>query len=325
MQQKSKPTVLHVGSLIELCAERYRPHFSVHEIAPDPPPDTPLAAEAEALIAAAPISAALIAALPNLRLIAAYGVGVDKIDLAAARARGIAVTNSPGPTDGCVADMAWALLLAAARGVVAGDGFVRAGRWRDGLFPLMPRLHHRRMGILGLGRIGREIARRAAGFDMPISYHNRHPVPDALYAYRDSVHALADEVEVLMVACPGGEGTRNLVDAAVLRALGPRGILVNIARGSIVDEDALVAALETRTIAAAGLDVFAHEPEVPARLIALDTVVLAPHRAGGTIETWQECADMVVANLRAFYAGEPLPTPVDPTSIVIPAKAGTQS
>jgi lactate dehydrogenase-like 2-hydroxyacid dehydrogenase len=174
----------------------------------------------------------------------------------------------------------------------------------------MPRLHHRRMGILGLGRIGREIARRAAGFDMPVSYHSRRRVPDVPYAYRDSVHALAEAVEVLMIACPGGEGTRNLVNAGVLRALGPRGILVNISRGSIVDEDALIHALETGTIAAAGLDVFAHEPEVPARLLALDNVVLTPHRAGGTIETWQECADMVVANLRAFYAAEPLPTPV---------------
>ena len=310
MQEKSKPTVLHVGSLIGLCAERYRPHFSLFEIAPDAVPDARLAMEVQALIAAAPIPTALIAALPKLRLIAAYGVGVDKIDLAAARARGIAVTNSPGPTDGCVADMAWALLLAAARGVVAGDRFVRAGAWHAGLFPLMPRLHHRRMGILGLGRIGREIARRAVGFDMQVSYHNRRPAPGVPYVYRDSVYALAEDADVLMVACPGGEATRNLVDAGVLRALAPRGILVNIARGSIVDEDALIAALETGGIAAAGLDVFAHEPEVPARLAALDNVVLTPHRAGGTIETWQECADMVIANLRAFYAGERLPTPV---------------
>jgi lactate dehydrogenase-like 2-hydroxyacid dehydrogenase len=311
MNEMPKPRVLHVGELIELCAERYRAHFRVADIAPDAVPEPELAAEVEALIAAAPISAALIAALPRLRLIAAYGVGVDKIDLGAARARGIAVTNSPGPTDGCVADMAFALLLAAARGVVAGDRFVRAGKWRDGLFPLLPRIHHRRMGILGLGRIGREIARRVAGFDMPVSYHNRRRVADVDYAYKDSVVALAADADVLMVACPGGAATRHLVDAAVLRALGPRGILVNIARGSIVDEAALIAALEGGVIAAAGLDVFDHEPEVPARLIALDNVVLTPHRGGGTIETWQECADLVIANLRAHYRGERLPTPVD--------------
>ena len=298
----SKPTVLHVGELIDLCAERYRAHFEIV--------DTP-SAEVEALIAAAPISAGLIAALPRLRLIAAYGVGVDKIDLAAARARGIAVTNTPGPTDGCVADMAFALLLAAARGVVSGDRFVRAGRWRDGMFPLLPRIHHRRIGILGLGRIGREIARRAVGFDMPVSYHNRRRVAEVDYAFRESVVALAEGADILMVACPGGEATRHLVDAAVLRALGPRGILVNIARGSVVDEAALIMALETGTIAAAGLDVFEHEPKVPARLMALDNVVLTPHRAGGTIDTWEECADLVIANLRAHYRGERLPTPVD--------------
>jgi lactate dehydrogenase-like 2-hydroxyacid dehydrogenase len=311
MNEMPKPTVLHVGSLIELCAERYRAHFRIVEIAPDALPQPGLAAEVEALIAAAPISAAMIAALPRLRLIAAYGVGVDKIDLDAARARGIAITNAPGPTDGCVADMAFALLLAAARGVVAGDRFVRAGKWRDGLFPLLPRLHHRGMGILGLGRVGREIARRAAGFDMPVSYHNRRRVADVGYAFRENPLALAADADILMVACPGGEATHHLVDAAVLRTLGPRGILVNIARGSIVDEAALITALETGAIAAAGLDVFANEPEVPARLAALDNVVLTPHRAGGTIETWQECADLVIANLRAHYRGERLPTPVE--------------
>ncbi len=301
MNEMTKPTVLHVGELIDLCAERYRAHFRIV----DSPTD-----EIEALIAAAPISADLIATLPRLRLIAAYGVGVDKIDLAAARARGIAVTNTPGPTDGCVADMAFALLLAAARGVVSGDRFVRAGKWPEAQFPLLPRIHHRRMGIIGLGRIGREIARRAAGFDMPVSYHNRRPLTDVDYAFSESPAALAKDVDILMIACPGGEATRHLVDANVLRALGPRGILVNIARGSVIDEAALIDALENGTIAAAGLDVFDHEPEVPARLIALDNVVLTPHRAGGTIETWQECADMVVANLRAHYTGARLPTPV---------------
>jgi lactate dehydrogenase-like 2-hydroxyacid dehydrogenase len=301
MNEISKPRVLHVGELIELCAERYRTHFAIV----DTPSD-----DIEALIAAAPISAGLIAALPRLRLIAAYGVGVDKIDLAAARARGIAVTNTPGPTDSCVADMAFALLLAAARGVVAGDRFVRAGKWRDGMFPLLPRIHRRRIGILGLGRIGREIARRAVGFDMPVSYHNRRPLAEVDYAFKNNVVQLAADADILMIACPGGDATRHLVNANVLRALGRRGILVNIARGSVVDEAALIAALETGAIAAAGLDVFDREPEVPPRLLALDNVVLTPHRAGGTIETWQECADLVIANLRAHYTGDRLPTPV---------------
>jgi lactate dehydrogenase-like 2-hydroxyacid dehydrogenase len=310
MQENSKPSVLHVGPVPEVCAARYQPHFALHPIASNTIPQAALAAEVQALIAAAPVSADLIAALPRLRLIAAFGVGVDRIDLAAARARGIAVTNSPGVSDGCVADMAFALLLAAARHVVAEDRFLRAGKWPAQTLPLIPRLHHRRMGILGLGHIGRAIARRAAGFDMPISYHNRRRIPDAPYTYKASVTTLAADADILVVACLGGAATRHLVDASVLRALGPGGILVNIARGSIVDEDALIDALETGGIAAAGLDVFAHEPHVPARLMALDNVVLTPHRAGSTIETWQECADHVAANLRAFYAGEPLLTPV---------------
>ena len=310
MQEKPKPTVLHVGPVPDVCAERYWPHLAVHAIAPGAIPEAGLAGEVQALIAAAPVSAALIAALPRLRLIAAFGVGVDRIDLAAARARGVAVTNSPGVSDGCVADMAFALLLVAARHVVAEDRFLRAGKWPAQTLPLIPRLHHRRMGILGLGHIGRAIARRAAGFDMEVSYHNRRRVPDVPYSYKESVTALASDADILVVACLGGAATRHLVDASVLRALGPRGILVNISRGSIVDEDALIDALETGTIPAAGLDVFAHEPQVPPRLIALDNVVLTPHRAGSTIETWQECADMVVANLRAFYAGEKLLTPV---------------
>jgi lactate dehydrogenase-like 2-hydroxyacid dehydrogenase len=311
MQEESKPTVLHVGPVREVCAGRYAPHFTVHPIAAGAIPEAALAAGVQALIAAAPVPAALIAALPRLRLIAAFGVGVDRIDLAAARARGIAVTNSPGVSDGCVADMAFALLLAAARHVVAEDRFLRAGKWPAQTLPLIPRLHHRRMGILGLGHIGRAIARRAEGFDMHISYHNRRRVPALPYAYKESVTALAEDADILVIACLGGAATRNLVDASVLRALGPRGILVNIARGSIVDEAALIEALESGGIAAAGLDVFAHEPNVPARLMPLDNVVLTPHRAGSTIETWRDCADNVVANLCAFYAGEPLPTPID--------------
>jgi lactate dehydrogenase-like 2-hydroxyacid dehydrogenase len=205
--------------------------------------------------------------------------------------------------------MAFALLLAAGRGIAAGDRFVRAGKWTQGAFPLMPRVHSRTMGILGLGRIGQAIARRASAFDMPVLYHNRRPIP-GVAGYRDSAESLARDCDILVVACPGGEATRHLVDAAVLRALGPAGILVNIARGSIVDEAALVDALRAGTIAAAGLDVFDHEPEVPVALAALENVVLMPHRGGGTIETWQECADMVIANLRAHFAGTALPNPI---------------
>jgi hypothetical protein len=307
MNSAEMPAIVHVGAEVPLCSARYRRHFTLHPWA-----DTSDFAgrNATALIAKAPVTPAIIAALPKLRHIAVYGVGYDKIDLAAASARGIAVTNTPGPTDGCVADMAFALLLAAARGIVEGDRFVRDGKWLQGAFPLMPRIHSRTMGILGLGRIGQAIARRATAFDMPVLYHNRRPIPGAPYGYRDSVAALARDCDLLVVACPGGEATRHLVNAEVLRALGPRGIVVNIARGTVIDEEALIAALRDGTIAAAGLDVFEHEPQVPAALMALPNAVLMPHRGGGTIETWEECADMVIANLQAHFAGVPLPNPI---------------
>lgn len=305
MSATQKPSVIHVGAEVPLCSARYRAHFTLQPL----PVDGAVRA-ATALIAKAPVTAEIIAALPQLRHIAVYGVGYDKIDVAAARARGIAVTNTPGPTDGCVADMAFALLLSAARGIASGDRFVRAGKWPEGAYPLLPRINSRTMGILGLGRIGLAIARRAAAFDMPVLYHSRRPVPGVPYSYRESVAALARDCDLLVVACPGGEATRGLVSAAVLRALGPRGIVVNIARGSIIDEPALVEALQNGTIAAAGLDVFDHEPTVPADLVALDNVVLMPHRGGGTIETWEECADMVIANLAAHFAGAPLPNPI---------------
>ncbi len=259
--------------------------------------------EIRAIIAAAPVPGELIAAMPRLAVIAAFGAGVDKIDLAAARARGVLVANAPNPTAACVADMAMALLLAVARGIVQGDVFVRAGKWPGGQFPLLPRLHHRRMGILGLGRIGRAIARRAEAFDMAVSYHSRNPVAGVPYRFIGGVADLAAENDILVVACPGGPATRHLVDAAVLRALGPAGILVNIARGSIVDEDTLADALESGTIAGAGLDVFEHEPAVPARLRACANAVLMPHRGGGTIETWAETADETIANIQAALAG----------------------
>ena len=304
MNAADRPVVVHLGAEVALCSERFRRHVTLVA------PGSAAAAEARALIAMAPVPAEVMAAMPKLRLIAAYGVGTDKIDFAAARARGIAVTNTPGPTDGCVADMAFGLLLAAARGIVAGDRFVREGRWMAGAFPLMPRIHSRTMGILGMGRIGQAIARRAAAFDMNVLYHNRRPVPGVAQGYRDSVAGLARDSDILVVACPGGAATRHLVDAAVLRALGAGGIVVNIARGKVIDEAALVAALQDGTIAAAGLDVFEHEPQVPAALMALPNVVLMPHRGGGTIETWEECADMVIANLMAHFAGAALPNPV---------------
>jgi lactate dehydrogenase-like 2-hydroxyacid dehydrogenase len=258
----------------------------------------------EVVIGGGPVDAALLDALPKLRLVVVNGVGLDRIDVAGARARGVLVANVPHVTDACVADMAMGLLIAAWRGIVAGDRFVRAGKWPAGPFPVLHRMSGRRMGILGCGRIGRAIARRAEAFDMTITYHNRRPDPSLPYGWRDSPLALAADADVLVIATPGGAGTRGLVDAAVLRALGPRGVLVNIGRGSVVDEAALIAALRDRTIAAAGLDVFTHEPVVPEAFFGLDNVVLMPHRAGGTVETWEDCADAMVETVQRFLRGE---------------------
>lgn len=245
--------------------------------------------------------AALMDALPSLRAICSWGVGVDTIDMPAAAARGIQVGNTPDVLDDCVADLAWALLLAAARRVGAADRHVRDGHWnRLGDFPLTTRVSGKRLGILGLGRIGRAIARRADGFAMDVRYHARGPRPDAPYRYEPSLTALAAWCDFLVVACVGGPGTRHLVSADVLAALGPRGVLVNIARGSVVDEAALIAALAGGRLGGAGLDVFEVEPGGPSALRGRDDVVLSPHVGSGTVETRAAMEQLVVDNVAAF-------------------------
>lgn len=254
--------------------------------------------------------AALIAALPKLQAIVSFGVGYDSIDLEAARARGIVVSNTPDVLNDCVADLAFGLLLDSARGIAHGDRFVRAGSWLQGAFPLTTRVSGKKLGILGLGRIGEKVARRAAGFDMEIAYHNRGPRAGAPWRFEADLLALADWADFLAITCVGGPQTEGLVSRAVIEALGPRGILVNVSRGSVVDEDALVEALRTGRLGGAGLDVFRDEPRVPQALLALDNVVLAPHMASGTHETRAAMAALVLENLAAFLAGGKVVTPV---------------
>ncbi len=257
------------------------------------------------------ISAAQIVALPKLKLVAGFGVGYDRVDIPAAKARGVVVTNTPGLTDICVADHAMALYLAVARRVVEGDRFVRAGKWPTSrLGGLAHRAAQRKLGIVGLGRIGMQIAKRAAAFDMPVGYHNRKPRGDVAYRYFDNALELARWADVIVTSTPGGGGTRHIIDARALAALGPEGVIVNIARGSIIDEAALLAALQERKIAGAGLDVFVEEPDMDPRFHALDNVVLTPHIAGSTAETWRDCENMVLENLRLHFAGKPALTPI---------------
>ena len=256
--------------------------------------------------------AATIAALPALRAISSWGVGYDTLDVDAAHARGIQVANTPDVLDDCVADLAWGLLIAAARRIPAADRYARAGEWIDlGGFPLTTRVSGKRLGILGLGRIGTAIARRGQGFGMQVRYHGRAP-KEAPYGFEPSLTALAAWSDFLVVACGGGPETRHLVSAQVLAALGPRGILVNIGRGSVVDQGALITALETGTLGGAGLDVLQGEPGVPEALRNRDNVVISPHVGSATIETRQAMEQLVVDNLQAFLREGRVLTPILP-------------
>jgi lactate dehydrogenase-like 2-hydroxyacid dehydrogenase len=252
----------------------------------------------------------LIAQLPALEIVSVFGVGYDGIDVAAARERGIAVTHTPDVLNDEVADLAMALVLAVSRRLVEADRYVRTGAWANGPMPLARKVSGARLGIVGLGRIGKAIARRAEAFGMSIAYTARSAKDDAPYPYFATAEALAREVDFLVVITPGGAATRKLIDAKVLAALGKKGYLVNVARGSVVDEQALVAALRAGTIAGAGLDVFENEPNVPAELLALDNVVLTPHVGSATWQTRQAMADLAFGNLQAHFAGRPLLSPV---------------
>lgn len=255
-------------------------------------------------------SADLMRALPNLEIVSCYGVGTDAIDLGHARERGIRVTNTPDVLTEDVADIALGLLLATARRIPQGDVFVRSGQWEQGPMPLVTRVAGKRVGIVGMGRIGQAIARRAAAFGCDISYFTRTARPELDYGFEPDLAALAAWADFLIVIVPGGEATKNIIDGSVLAALGPNGILINVSRGSTVDEAALIAALRDGSIQAAGLDVFLNEPNIDPRFLSLDNVVLQPHHGSGTIETRKAMGQLVRDNFAAHFAGRPLPTPV---------------
>ena len=258
------------------------------------------------------VDAATIDATPDLEMIALTVVGYDKVDLAHARAKGITITNTPDVLTDDVADLAIGLMIAVARRLPAQDMYVRQGRWeKEGTPPLSRRASGRRIGVLGLGRIGQAIAARAKPFASEIAYFSRHPREEgADYRYADSPVALAQWADVLIVAVAGGSETAGLVDRQVIEAVGPEGTLINIARGSVVDEPAMIAALVDGRLGAAGLDVFAHEPHVPEALRSLPNVVLIPHQGSATRETRAAMGQLALDNLAAFFAGKPLLTPI---------------
>jgi lactate dehydrogenase-like 2-hydroxyacid dehydrogenase len=257
------------------------------------------------------VDADTIAALPNLGAIVNNGVGVDSIDLEAANSRGIGVSNTPDVLTDTVADTALGLILMTLRRFAAADRYVRAGRWgRDGRFPYARDVSGLQVGILGLGRIGSAIATRLLGFDCAIAYHNRHRIEGSPYRYAESPVELAESVDILVVATTGDAKTRHLVDRAVLEALGPEGYLINIARGSVVDQDALVELVAGGGLAGAGLDVFADEPHVPGELFGLNNVVLLPHIGSATARTRQAMAQLSIRNLDSYLNTGELVTPV---------------
>lgn len=255
-------------------------------------------------------SAALMAQLPALEIVACYGVGTDAIDLGAARARGVRVTNTPDVLTGDVADIAVGLALAAMRRIPAGDAYVRSGAWARQNMGLVTRLYGKRVGLAGFGRIGSTVAHRLSGFDVEIGYFDRSARGGTDHRWFGSLVELAQWCEVLIVTLAGGAATQRMIDASVLEALGADGWLVNVSRGSTVDEPALLDALEHRRIAGAGLDVFWNEPRIDARFAALDNVVLQPHHASGTFETRRAMGQLVRDNLAAHFAGRDLLTPV---------------
>ena len=315
MTDALRPPVVAFGHLNPYLEGELGRRFALHRV----PADADLSAlpgavrQARALVSFGSVGApaAIMDALPALELIALFSVGYDKVDVDHTRAKGIRVTNTPDVLTDDTADLAVGLLYATVRNIAANDRLVRSGAWARGKSPaLSGRVTGSRIGILGLGRIGRAIARRLEPVAGEILYHNRREAADAPYRYVADPIDFARQCDVIMVATSGGPEAARLVEAAMLDALGPEGVLVNISRGSVVDEDALVRALADGRIAGAGLDVFANEPHVPDALLTMDQVVLQPHQGSATRHTRKAMADLVLANLDAWFAGEPLLTPV---------------
>lgn len=310
----SKPEILTVAKLwppyLEELQQTYVVHDRTHEL--DAAAFAQIAPRIKAIAGGgeSQVTRALMSQLPALEMISVFGVGYDRYDVAAARERGIPITNTPDVLTDDVADMGISLMLAIARTIPQADKYVREGKWPTGPMPLARKVTGARLGIVGLGRIGSAIARRAAGFDMSIAYTSRNKVADSPYVYYPTPAALAAEVDFLMVITPGGAGTKGLINAEVLKALGSNGYLINVARGSVVDESALITALQNNVIAGAALDVFENEPHVPESLCAMSHVVLAPHVASATWQTRRAMADLAFCNLQAHFAGKPLLTPV---------------
>ena len=312
-----KPDILQIGPYPSWDVEALERRFTMHRYFEAADKNSFVGERARRILGVATrgelgAERALIAALPNLEIIAIYGVGFDAVDLDAARDRNIRVTNTPDVLTQDVADFGVAMMLAASRGIVGAERWIRSGAWVDrGFYPLQTRVFGKRAGILGMGRIGFEVAKRCAAFDMDIAYCDLVERERAAgWPFVADPEALADRSDFLFVTLTGGPATRHIVGEAVIRALGPTGMLINISRASTVDESALLDALENRTLGFAALDVFEGEPRINPRFPALDNVLLQPHQASGTVETRKAMGKLLYDNLAAHFEGRDLPTPV---------------
>ncbi|MBZ0162171.1 MAG: 2-hydroxyacid dehydrogenase [Notoacmeibacter sp.] len=308
--------LLVIGSATPRMMDQFSKMFTVHFAEQGRTLAPALAGKADQIVAVSTygdrgIGRDLIAALPNLEIISSYGVGYDGIDVQAAIDRGIMVTHTPNVLNADVANTAIMLMLAVSRRLVVDDAYVRAGRWaREGAAPLRRSIEGKKVGILGLGRIGETIAEKLQVFDCEVVYHSRNPKPEVSYEYYGNLVMMAGDCDYLVVVTPGGSATRKLVGREVIEALGPEGTLINIARGTVVDEAELVAALQDGRLGAAGLDVFENEPHVPEALFAMENVVLTPHVGSATEETRRAMGDLVVENIVRFFNEGKAVTPV---------------
>jgi len=300
--------ILQTTSLLASCEKALAERYIVHKLHEQADKNGWLAANGARIRAHAGsgVQAELMDKLPNLEIIASFGVGYDNIDTAGAKARNIRVTNTPDVLNDAVAELTLGLMISLARRIPQSDQFVRQGKWPSGGFGLFSELTGKTVGILGLGRIGKEIATRLQAMKMRVVYHGRKQQPNTPYIYYDSLEDMARDSDWLVVIAPGGKGTQGIVSRKVLEALGPKGYIVNVARGTLIDEPAMLDLLQSGGLGGAALDVFVDEPKVPEALLALDNVVLSPHQGSATHQTRDAMGALLVANLERHFAGEPL-------------------
>jgi lactate dehydrogenase-like 2-hydroxyacid dehydrogenase len=314
-----KTDILLIGPARPVIAKGLMPAFNVHQLPRDGrdeffSKDAPKVRGIAVAATSERLDGAFMARFPRLEIISSFGVGYDHVDAAWAGAHGITVTNTPDVLNEEVADTALGLLLCTVREFPQAERFLRSGQWVQKNYPLSrATLRDRSVGLAGMGRIGQAIARRLDAMAVPVVYHSRRAVAGLPYRHYPNLIEMARDVDVLLVITPGGAATKNLINAEVLKALGPEGILINMARGSVVDEPALIKALQEKTIMSAGLDVYALEPEVPKELIAMDHVVLFPHLGSASVATREKMDQLVVDNLLAWAAGKSPLTPVAET------------